>query len=60
MKASRCDLFLVEAWREGESRGVIFPESIDRTPNVRLGKLQGVEALEGRSLERRKLKAEFS
>ena len=24
-QASRCDLFLVEAWREGGSSGVIFP-----------------------------------
>ena len=34
-RASRCDLFLVEAWREGGSRGVSFPKSMDRAPNVR-------------------------
>ena len=34
-QASRCDLFLVESWREGGSRGVSFPESVDRALNVR-------------------------
>ena len=34
-QASRCDLFLVEAWREGGSRGENFLESMDRALNVR-------------------------
>ena len=34
-QASRCDLFLVEAWREGENRGVIFSEFVNIVPNVR-------------------------
>ena len=33
-QASRCDLFLVEAWRGGR-RGASFSESVDRAPNVR-------------------------
>ena len=34
MKASKCDLFLVEAWREGQSRGVSLAKYMDRVPNM--------------------------
>ena len=34
-QASRCDLFLVEAWREGENKGMIFYEFVNIVPNVR-------------------------